>query len=307
MNKKNIVFWSVTGLLALTIPLFSGPYQMSVLRTVLTYAALAVSWDMLIRSGQLSFGIAGFFGLGTYISAICSIYLSMPGIPAIILGGAITALIAMALGVIILRLRGMYFAITTLALGEIFRIIIRNGGDFTGGPEGLIMSKLVFDGGTTATYYLALAIVLVAVGASVYFQKSRFHLALTTIRNNERVAMTSGINIYKTLIIVFGITAGIQAMAGAGYAQMYGFVTPESSFSADYTLLPLAMSLLGGMYGTWGPVAGAFLLGILSEYLKLYIPYGHLIIYGIIIVFVILVMPQGILGLLKKKLQKEVV
>ena len=305
--KKKYIFWVIIALAAVTIPLFSGPYQMSVLRTVLTYAALAVSWDMLIRSGQLSFGIAGFFGLGTYISAMCSIYLNMPGIPAIIIGGIITCLIAMALGTIILRLRGMYFAITTLALGEIFRIIIRNGGEFTGGPEGLIMKKLVFDGGTIPTYYLALGILLVAVGASIYFQKSRFHLALTTIRNNERVAMTSGINIYKTLIIVFGITAGIQALAGASFAQMYGFVTPESSFSGDYTLLPLAMSLLGGMYGTWGPVVGAFLLGILSEYLKLYIPYGHLIIYGIIIVFVILVMPQGILGLLKKKFRKEAV
>ena len=305
MNRKNIILIAVLGAAALLIPLFSGPYQMSVLRTVLTYAALAVSWDMLIRSGQLSFGIAGFFGLGTYISAIFSIYLNMPGIPSIIIGGVLTCIIAMAIGTIILRLRGMYFAITTMALGEIFRIIIRNGGDFTGGPEGLIMSKLVFNGGTTATYYLALAVALIAIGASVYFQKSRFHLALTTIRNNERVAMTSGINIYKTLIIVFGITAGIQALAGAGYAQMYGFVTPESSFSSDYTLLPLAMSLLGGMYGTWGPVVGAFLLGILSEYLKLYIPYGHLIIYGIIIVFVIIVMPQGILGLLKKKFRKE--
>jgi branched-chain amino acid transport system permease protein len=83
---------------------------------------------------------------------------------------------------------------------------------------------------------------------------------------------------------------------------MYGFVTPESSFSTDYTLLPLAMSLLGGMYGTWGPVVGALLLGIVSEYLKLYIPYGHLIVYGLIIVFVILIMPQGILGLVKQKI-----
>jgi len=86
---------------------------------------------------------------------------------------------------------------------------------------------------------------------------------------------------------------------------MYGFVTPESSFNADYTLLPLAMALLGGIYSTWGPVIGAVLLGVVAEYLKLYIPYGHLVVYGLIILLVILFMPNGIVGLLRKQLRKE--
>jgi branched-chain amino acid transport system permease protein len=99
-----------------------------------------------------------------------------------------------------------------------------------------------------------------------------------------------------------------MGMTGAVFAQLFGFATPDNSFSTDFTLLPLAMALLGGMYGTWGPVIGALMLGVVAEYLKLIIPYGHLVVYGIIIILVILFMPQGLWGLVRsiaRKLEKR--
>ena len=304
-NIKVLIPAAVIAVLAILFPLFSGAYPQSIARTVLTYMALAVSWDMLIRSGQLSFGIAGFFGIGSYFSVLLCLKLGFPPLVSIITGGLLVGLVAYGMGFVILRLRGMYFAITTLAAAEIFKIIIRNWSNFTGGPEGLVLPDVIFGGSSYGMYWLTLALAAGAIAASIYFEKSKFHLALTSIRNNEIVARTSGINIFMYLVVVFAITSAIQGMAGGVYAQMYGFVTPDSSFSSDYTLLPLAMSLLGGMYRTWGPVVGALLLGIISEYLKLYIPYGHLIVYGLIIVFVILVMPQGIIGLIKSRFSRE--
>jgi branched-chain amino acid transport system permease protein len=94
-------------------------------------------------------------------------------------------------------------------------------------------------------------------------------------------------------------------MAGGAYAHIYGFVSPEGSFSLDFTLLPIAMALLGGMHSTWGPVVGAVLLGVVSEFLKLHIPYGHLLVYGLIIVIAILFFPQGIVGTLGQRFKKN--
>ncbi|MDF1569549.1 MAG: branched-chain amino acid ABC transporter permease, partial [Spirochaetaceae bacterium] len=252
---------------------------------------------ILLRSGQLSFGLAGFFGLGSYASVLLSLNTPVSGLLSILFAGLFTGAAAFLLGKVILRLRGMYFAIATLALGEIFRVIIRNWKGFAGGPEGKILPSVIFDGAPWPSYLLTLSLVLAVIGVSELVQHSRYRFGLTAIRNNEIVAMSRGIDVPNTLNHVFSISAALMGAAGAVFANLYGFVTPENTFSADYTLLPLAMALLGGIYGTWGPVVGALILGVVAEYLKLFIPYGHLIVYGIIIILVILFMPRGFVGL----------
>lgn len=304
-TRSTTVLWvfGAIGVFVAVLPLLSGPYAQAIGRSVLTYLILAVSWDMLIRSGQLSFGIAGFFGLGSYAAVMAGKWLGMAPILTLLLAGVVVALVAAAVGSVVLRLRGMYFAITTLALAEIFRIIIRNWNNFTGGPNGALLSGVIFGGDAPATYTLMLVLGVLAIAASEWFQRGKMHFALTAIRNNEVVAKSSGINIYFYLLVAFVITSAMQGVAGAAYAQQFGFVTPESSFSVNYTLIPLAIALFGGMYTSWGPVVGAVILGVLGEYLKLYIPYGHLIVYGLIIVLVLLFMPKGIVGLVRARLQ----
>ena len=135
------------------------------------------------------------------------------------------------------------------------------------------------------------------------FRRTRIHFALTSIRNDEIVAKSSGIDVFKYLVFIFVITSAIQGIAGGAYAHIYGFVSPEGSFSIDYTLLPIAMALLGGMHSTWGPMMGALVLGVISEFLKLHLPYGHLLVYGLIIVVTILFFPQGIVGSITKRLE----
>lgn len=307
LSRGSVISLWVFGAIAVfvaALPLWSGPYAQAIGRSVLMYLILAISWDMLIRSGQLSFGIAGFFGLGSYAAVMAGKYLGMNPILTLVLAGIVVAVVAAAIGSVVLRLRGMYFAITTLALAEIFRIIIRNWNGFTGGPNGALLPSVIFGGSSAAGYLLMLVLGLLAIGASVWFERGRLHFALTAIRNNEIVAMSSGIGIYRYLLIAFVITSAMQGVAGASYAQLFGFVTPESSFNVNYTLIPLAMALLGGMYTTWGPVVGAVVLGVLGEFLKLFIPYGHLIVYGLIIVLVLLFMPQGVVGLVRSRIRE---
>ncbi len=284
---------------AVAMPFWSGAYPLAVARSVLTYLALAVSWDMLLRSGQISFGIAGFFGLGAYASAVGVLRAALSPLVSIFFAGVFAAVVALVLGFVILRLRTVYFSITTLALAEIFRVIAHNGGGWTGGPEGLVMPALVFGGEQRALYWLVLGAVVLAVLASSAFERSRLRLAMTAIRGNEVSAASSGIHIFKYLVIAFVVSSFLQGIVGGIQVQGYGFASPDSAFDANYTLLPLAMALLGGMHSTTGPVIGALLLGIAAEFLKLKIPYGHLMVYGVIILLVILFMPQGLWGLLR--------
>jgi len=287
------------------LPAFLGAYPLNVARSVMTYMALAVSWDMLLRSGQISFGIAGLFGLGSYASALAVLRMGMNPLLSLVFAAAFAGISALVIGFAILRLRAIYFSITTLALAEIFRIVLHNLHDFSGGPEGVVLPQVIFEGSAAALYWLCLAGLLVTLFVSWYFERSKLYLALTAIRNDETSARSSGVDIFRYLLITFVITSTLQGMMGAIQVQSYGFTMPETAFDANFTLLPLAMALLGGIHSTVGPMAGAILLGIASEWLKLKIPYGHLVVYGIIIILVILLMPRGLYGLARKRLARR--
>jgi branched-chain amino acid transport system permease protein len=288
----------------IALPFYTGGYPLNVAGLILIYLALALSWDMLLRSGQISFGMAGLFGVGGYAAGLLHLNAGVNPLVSIAMGGAAAGLLAWLIGMVVLQLRGMYFAIVTLALAEIFRVIVRNLPDLTGGPEGTVLPSAIFAGNSTKTYWLVLAVALVSVTVSEIFRRTRIHFALTSIRNDEVVAKSSGIDVFKYLVFIFAVTSAIQGMTGGAYAHIYGFISPEGSFSIDFTLLPIAMALLGGMHSTWGPVVGAVVLGVISEFLKLKIPYGHLLVYGLIIVIAILFFPQGIVGTLGQKLKE---
>jgi branched-chain amino acid transport system permease protein len=293
----------VALIVAISLPKFLGIYYLQMLNIILIYAVFALSWDMLMRSGQLSFGIAGFAGIGGYVSVLCTYYFSLNPILSILAGSITAAAVAALVGMAVLRLRLLYFAIVTLAIGEIFRIIIRNL-EVTGGAEGMILPNAIFKGDAASTYWLMLAIGVLTIIISIIFQKSRMRFALTAIANDEVVAASSGVNIFKYLVIIFAITSGIQGLSGAAYSQLYGSVTPEGQFSGSFTILPIVMALFGGLGTTWGPVIGAAILTIVAEALKLRIPYGYLLVYGVIMVVAILWFPGGIMGFIKKVYEK---
>ena len=292
-------------MIAATLPLYTGDYLLSVFTTIFVFMALSLSWDMMLRTGQLSFGTAGFFGLGAYASVLIVAHLGFSPILSLIIGAIFSGLIAFLLGFIVLRLREIYFAITTLALTHVFSVIIRNFEDITGGASGTQLSTAIFDGSSAKIYYMILIIALLTILISEIFKRSRIHYAINAIRNDETTAKSSGIDVFKYLLFVFVITSAIQGLVGAAYAQQFAFVNPESTFSLNFLLLPLAMALVGGIYSTNGPIIGALILGLISEYLKLIMPYGHLVVYGIIIILVVLFLPQGVYRPIKNKMLKR--
>jgi branched-chain amino acid transport system permease protein len=305
MKKSRPLLYLIVLAVLFPLPFYMGVYALNVMDIILIYMALALSWDMLLRSGQISFGMAGFFGVGGYAAVLLFLNTGVHALLSIALGGLAAGVLAWLIGSAVLQLRGMYFAIVTLALAEIFRVIVRNLPDLTGGPEGTVLPQAIFAGNSTHTYWLVLGAAALSVAVSEAFRHSRIHFALTSIRNDEIVAKSSGIDVFKYLVFLFAVTSAIQGIAGGAYAHIYGFVSPEGSFSVDFTLLPIAMALLGGMHSTWGPVVGAVVLGVVSEFLKLQIPYGHLLVYGVIIVITILFFPQGIVGTLGQRLKKS--
>ena len=299
MKNWRYIAYGIILALAVCFPFYTGVYLRQVAITILIYMGLALSWDMLLRSGQLSFGTAGFFGLGAYTAVLLQLGTGAHPIVGIILGGAVAAIVALGLGLAVLRLRGMYFAIVTLALASIFMLVVKNVPSLTGGPAGRMLPSVIFGGDASKMYWLALVVVLLTVAVSEVFQRTRIFFALTSIRDNELVAKSSGVAVFRYLVFAFAITAALQGIIGGTYAQLYGFISPEETFNIDFLLLPLAMALLGGIYSTAGPIVGAVVLGVLGEYLSLKIPYGHDLVYGAIIIIVTLFMAKGLIGIVK--------
>lgn len=305
MRMKRLIPYVLGAALAGVLPLFTGAYLEQVAGSTLIYITLALTWDMLLRSGQLGFGTHGFFGLGSYAAVLLFLRTGIHPLLSIAFGGLVSGVVATLLGLAVLRLRAMYFAITTLALAGIFSVALRNFPHLSGGPEGKMLPSCIYDGDTAKVYWLILGLTVLTIVVSEIFERTRIHLALTSIRNDERVAKSSGVNVFWYLVFAFAVTSAIQGIAGGAYAHVFGFVSPEGSFSAHFLLLPLAMALLGGIHSTWGPVLGGLILGALSEYLKLQIPYGHLLVYGGIIVIVTLFLPQGVRGMLRTLLRRS--
>jgi branched-chain amino acid transport system permease protein len=299
MNYWKYLIFLVGLLVAISFPRFLSTYYLQMLNIILIYMALALSWDILLRSGMMSLGVAGFCGIGGYTAVLCTTKLGLNPLVGILTAALCAAVIALLVGYTVLHLRTMYFAIVTLAMSEIFRILVRNF-EITGGPEGVILPNAIFKGDAGGTFWLMLAIGFFTIILSLLFQKTRIHFALTAIANDEIVASSSGINIFKYLVVIFVVTSAVQGLVGGAYAQIYGFVEPNTTFSVNFILLPITMVLLGGSNSTWGPVIGAVLLSVIAETLKLKIPYGHLFIYGIIMIVAILWLPGGLIGILKK-------
>ncbi|MBC7122638.1 MAG: branched-chain amino acid ABC transporter permease, partial [Pseudothermotoga sp.] len=149
--------------LCFLLPFFVGAYLIHVLTSIMIFLSLALSWDMMLRTGQLSFGIAGFFGLGAYASIIAVDDFSIDPLWSILVAAVFAALVALALGWIVLRLREIYFAITTLALSSVFMIFARNLSDLTGGSAGKVLYESIFKGDSIKIYWLVLSVALTVI------------------------------------------------------------------------------------------------------------------------------------------------
>jgi branched-chain amino acid transport system permease protein len=262
---------------------------------------LASSWDILARTGQVSVGQAGLFGIGAYTSALLYEWNHLNPILGMLTGGMLATVAAIGIGYLTLRLRGIYFSITTIAFAEALAVIWLMTPGITGGAMGVSTPPL-FDGDRTLSYYLILAILALVVFVVWAIEKSRLNFAFTAIRQNEDVANVMGINPTRYKVLAFMISAFFTGIAGGFYSHYNTYIIPYEVFGLNVSIACLVMPIFGGLYTILGPIIGTIFIKTIEEYLRITFSYGHQIAYGLILVVVVLFMPDGLIGLWRKRI-----
>jgi branched-chain amino acid transport system permease protein len=307
--RRELAGWGAFLLVAAALPwvgLSSDRYLMFLANIMLMFMTLALSWDVVARTGQLSLAHGAFFGLGAYTVGIAYRSAHLPPVAGLVLAAVVGGVVAIALGVVTLRLRGIYFAIATLAFAEVLRTAALQLPDLTGGNVGISMPPL-FDGDRVLSYYLAGVVFVLALALSIWVRRSRMRYAVTAIRANESVAAVMGVNVIRTKVALFAMSAVLAALAGAFYMPFITHTDPADAFDISRSIAALVFPIFGGLYTTVGPVLGTVLLRSLEEYLRVTPPWkdGYQVVYGLVIVVAVLFMPRGLLGLVSERVGRR--
>ena len=268
-----------------------------------TYLSMANMWNLLAGySGLMCLCPAAFIGLGGYTLAIVT-WLGLPFYIGIIGGGVVAAAFAMLISIPVFRLRGIYFAIGTLVVPEALRIVFflwrPVGGALHGGGAGYMIKGI---GGITMTeiYWLTLAIGVVSIFLMRIILRSRLGLGLAAIRDNDRAAASSGVDVFRLKLYAFIIAAFVMGIAGAIFYVYQGYIEPSSAFNIRWLMTLMLATVIGGMSTEEGPIVGTIIVVFLHFLLGRYAGIS-LLIQGIILVGIMLLVPQGIIGFLRKR------
>ena len=296
LPKIYLALLAVSVIALLLFPRVASAYNLTLALTVLLTIVLATSWNIISGfTGYVSFGHAGFFGIGSYIGALLIFYEVASWIPAAIVAGLGTAFIALLIGYPTLRLRGPYFAITMLGLSELARIVVTAWDSVTRGGLGVYL-PIVRDQ-PPPTYFGMLALAVVAVIVSYAVGTSTFGLRLLSIRDDEVAAQAMGIDTTRYKLAAFALSSFFPGIAGAIYAYHVGFIEPAAVFSVLWTIRSIASAIVGGQATILGPIVGAILLSLVSEQVWAQDPNLYQVIFGGIIALVVLVLPGGLIAL----------
>jgi len=293
----------------LIVPLFLNDYYRDVLTLTCIYVVLALGLNITVgQAGLLNLGYVAFYAVGAYTYAILSTTLGLSFWPGMIVGALSASAFALLLGLPTLKLRGDYFAIVTLGLGEITRIVLNNWDGLTGGPNGIsrigrpMIGKYVLNT-TLDFYYLILFIALVSVFAMHRLISSRIGRAWIAVREDEFAAEAMGINTFRLKLLAFVLGSAWAGMTGVFFAAKMAFVSPES-FTFFESVMILCMVVLGGMGSIPGIILGALLLITLPEVFRDFQDY-RMLAFGIALVLMMIFRPQGLLGTVKRQTQNS--
>jgi branched-chain amino acid transport system permease protein len=304
MMKKNLAL-IILGIVCLVFPLVvRSDYYQHLVIIALIWVVVGSSWNLLAGyTGQVSFGHAIFFGVGAYTAGIFASKLGISPWWGMLFGGVIAMLIGLFVGWVCFRLRGPYFALATLAGGEIFRLIATNWENLTEGMVGILIiqtfrSKLPY-------YYLALLLATACVYAIYVIMKSKWGYYFVSIREDQDAAESLGINttLYKNISLL--VSSFFTGMAGAFYMNYMAFIDPEVVFSLHYiSIMAILVGIVGGVGTIMGPAVGAFIMVGIQETFRSsffglapkWVSQGHAMVFGLLVVFVIMFLANGIVG-----------
>jgi branched-chain amino acid transport system permease protein len=303
---------AVFALLALIFPaVFTLPYHRDLAIKILLYASLAQAWNILAGyCGQVSLGHAVFFGTGAYTSSVLQMQFGVNPWIGLVVGAVLAVALSQAIGYPCFRLRGHYFAIATIAIGEIIHTLAINW-EFIGGARGLTLpirkdSLLAFQfhGTKFIYYYIALALMVVCFLGAWHIQRSRIGYYLRAIREDADAAQSVGIPVTRYKLIAMGISAAFVSVGGSFYAQYVLYMDPDSVFPLSLSILVCVLTVVGGVGTLWGPLVGTALMFPLSEFTR--IQFGgtgsgvDLLIYGALLTIVAVFQPTGLVGLVTR-------
>ena len=302
LKTNSYIVIIVLFLLGAVMPLVLRRYNLFMLTEIIIFALYAVSYNLLLGyAGLLSFGHAMFFGLGAFVAAVSIIHI--PGltlVSAVIISLVITTIAGFLIGGLLLRHKGTYFALLTMAFNALFYAVATKWHSVTGGDDGLSISRPELDLGlaslsvssVSSFYYL----ILIVVGASIvfcwYFTHTAMGKTVLLMRENEERMKFLGYNTNISRLILFTFTGAVAGLAGAFYTLHFQFVS-ISAISIDMTTAVLLMVFVGGTRTFWGPILGAFVYIIFQNYLSDITDRWPLFM-GLIFVFMVLYVPGGL-------------
>lgn len=296
----------ITGIaLLLAIPAIISQYYVYLLATVFTTALLASSLNLVLGYGgllHLHHGV--FYGIGAYTVAIVMTKTSWPFAVAVVLGPLIAALIALLIGWFCVRLRGLYFGMLTLALGQLIWAIVYRWNALTNGDNGIHAIPVPeFLRSVNAVYYATLVVLVVSLAILFLITKSPFGLTLLGTRDNPVRSESVGINVKRHRLTAFVIAGFFAGIAGVLFVLVERSVAPSLLFWSKSAEI-LIMCLMGGLTVFMGPTLGAGILVLLSMIVGLYTEYWLLVL-GLLLLILVLFLPQGILGFLVESYDKR--
>jgi len=302
---------TILALAVLAFPfVFREPFPQHLMILVMLYALLGTAWNLLGGfAGQISLGQAIFFGAGAYTSTLLAQHLGVSPWLGMIAGAVCAAILALAIGYPCFRLSGHYFAIATIAIAEIAVIAVTNW-EFAGGAVGLFLP--VEGGGLAAFrfegkrgyYYVAAALLAVALCVSVALRRSRAGYYWRAIREDQAAARSVGVPALRYKQLAIAISAALTAMAGTFYAQYVLFIDPPSVLPLSLSIQICLVPVLGGVGTVAGPLLGAAVLVPLSESTRVYLGGSgrslDLVVYGLLIMVIAAFEPAGLVGLARR-------
>lgn len=314
--------WMTYGLIVimlLIIPVFANDHILMTLIVALHFSYLSQCWNLMGGyTGQLSMGHSIFYGVGAYVSTLLLLKLGVTPWIGLFIGGAAAALIAFLIGAMVFRykIRGIYFALVTIAFSEIVRGVANNL-EFINSSIGMLLPLkndpahfLFFE--RLPYYYIALALMLLMAGLTYLIEKSSLGYFLLAIREDEEAAMASGVNTNKYKTLIFAISAFFTAIGGTFYAQLLLFISPDIMFTLQPTVNMLLGTLVGGPGTVLGPILGSTIFTFVGEILRS-VSFGQgtqavtvtSAIYGITLMVVALYLPKGLIDFKNKIFRKR--
>jgi branched-chain amino acid transport system permease protein len=309
MKRNSLFFWSGAGLFLaaclLMTQVVTNQYPFFAAYVILQFMVLAVAWSILGGyAGYVNFGTSAFFGIGVYTAVFLVKALGAPLAVQIAVAAAIGGLMGFALGLLTLRMQGIFFSIATIALTIVIETTITNW-RYVGGAAGIQLQRPMvtepFNHYVQMLFFVQALLVVLAVAISRYIHNSWIGRGLQALRDDELAAECTGVPTLRLKLTACVVSGALMCAAGAPAAMYLQYADPSSAFNLNYSVSVLAMSLIGGTAHWAGPVVGAILLGTTQQLLTVTISSEvNVLVLGVMLVVFVVAAPEGIIGLIRK-------